>query len=301
MPSHITVIPASTQVGKETIRLLLNSDSAPLVRGIYRDLSKAPSDFVAHPHFQAVQGDVGAGTGLDFSTSDAVFYIPPPIFDGSDHAEFAHRAANNVAKALKESHVKRLVLQSSLGSKHDPKKIGILILNYITDEILRDVVPEVVITRPSYYFSFWAQALKAMQTDSPMFESPFSPADFAFPMISTKDIANFSANTLLAESLSPAKREVKLFGPRHYSPLDVKKAIETVTGKPGELKVIPRAQLAEWWAKIVPEAYVPEYVEFMLAQLPGGIMVEDYDETGDFIRFETELVDDLRAALDDGR
>lgn len=122
MAPHITIIPASTQAGKATIRSLLESQSKPFIRGIYRDVSKAPTEFTQHPQFEAVQGDVGRSNeaDLDFSGSDAVLYIPPPTYDGTDQGEFATRAAEKVKNALeKASSVKKMVIHSAMGAQYD--------------------------------------------------------------------------------------------------------------------------------------------------------------------------------------
>lgn len=120
MPFQITVVPASTKAGRETIRALLQSESKPTVRGVYRDTSKAPPDFLKHPHFEAVSGDVGAGTGLDFRGSDAVFYIPPPTYDGTDQGEWATRTATNIKNAIQDApSMKRLLLFSAVGAQYD--------------------------------------------------------------------------------------------------------------------------------------------------------------------------------------
>ena len=120
MSLRIAVVPASTKAGRETIRQLLAAESKPFVRAIYRDPSKAPSDFAQNPNFEAVKGDVGAGTSLDFSSADAVFYIPPPTYDGTDQGEWATRCAENVKKAIRDApSVKRLLLFSALGGQHD--------------------------------------------------------------------------------------------------------------------------------------------------------------------------------------
>lgn len=118
MPSHITVLPASTQAGKETIRFLLDSKENPSVRGIYRDPSKAPVEFTGNPKFEATKGDVGAGTGLNFEHSNAVFYVPPVTYGGMPNDEWATQTATNVANALKKApNVKKLLLHSSLGAQ----------------------------------------------------------------------------------------------------------------------------------------------------------------------------------------
>lgn len=120
MPSHISVIPASTSGGKATVRALLAAEEKPTVRAFYRDPSKAPAEFTSNPRFTAVKADVGNGTGIDFTGSDAVFYIPPPPFDGTDVATFAKKSSDAIAKALKEaSGVKRLLVHSALGANHD--------------------------------------------------------------------------------------------------------------------------------------------------------------------------------------
>lgn len=120
MPPHITVVPASTVAGKAAVRLLLASPEAPVIRGIYRDPTKAPSEFTQNPRFSTAKGDVGGEDNLDFTQSSAVFYIPPPTYDGRDTAAFAKVAATNVANAIKRApSVKRLVLHSALGAHRD--------------------------------------------------------------------------------------------------------------------------------------------------------------------------------------
>jgi hypothetical protein len=120
MPLHISVVPASTKAGRETIRELLASEGKPIVHGIYRDPSKVPPEFTQQANFTASKGDVGTGDGIDFRASDAVFYIPPPTYDGTDQAEWATKTATNVKNALRDApSVKRLVIFSALGAQHD--------------------------------------------------------------------------------------------------------------------------------------------------------------------------------------
>ncbi|KAI1498825.1 hypothetical protein F5X99DRAFT_307595 [Biscogniauxia marginata] len=294
MPSHITVIPASTQAGKEAIRVLLESESKPFVRGIYRDPSKAPAEFTKQPNFEAVKGDVATGAGLDFSNSNAVFYVPPPTYDGTDQGEFATRAAMNVENALRSTpSVKRLVLHSSMGAQYD-HSIGVLRVNNITDRILKSAAPEVLIVKPGYYYENWASALETMKADPPSFVSPISPADHQISMLSVKDVGEYCANALLDESTWPALHSVDLAGPRHYSPLDVKNAIEQVTGKEGELVTIEKDQLAGYFALHVPKVYVQEFVDMVISWLPGGIMVGDFVNGEHTVTGKTELVDAFR-------
>lgn len=112
--------------------------------------------------------------------------------------------------------------------------------------------------------------------------------------MSIKDIGAWCASTLLATSSQLPRSPLRLFGPRLYSPLDVKKAIESVTKKEGEMVVIAPEDLPAWWAKLVPEPYVDEFVELITAQLPGGLLAGTFAYGNDTVRCERELVDDLR-------
>lgn len=119
MSLRITIVPASTSAGKATIRSLLGQGSVHTVQGIYRDVSKAPSEFTENPKFTASVGDVSSDEGLDFTGSDAVFYVPPPPRDAIRLDEYATRTATYVKNALSRASVKRLVLISSMGAQFD--------------------------------------------------------------------------------------------------------------------------------------------------------------------------------------
>lgn len=128
MTLTITIVPASTKAGTETIRALLRDKSNPKLQAVYRDPTKAPAEFRSNPNFTAVKGDVSTGVGLDFNGSDAMFYVPPPPYlaEDADVAQFATTAANHVKEALeKTSSVKRLVLLSSMGAQHERGIVGL--------------------------------------------------------------------------------------------------------------------------------------------------------------------------------
>lgn len=120
MSSYITVVPASTKAGKESVRALLNSEEKPLVKAVYRDIQKVPKEFLEHKNFVPIQGDIALGSGLDFGDSRAVLYIAPPTFDGRDQGDHATLSANYIKQALAASTtVQKLVLQSCMGSEND--------------------------------------------------------------------------------------------------------------------------------------------------------------------------------------
>ncbi|KAL6915753.1 hypothetical protein ACHAP8_009471 [Fusarium lateritium] len=294
MPQHITVLPASTKAGRETIRVLLASDSKTSVRGVYRDPSKAPPEFTKNSNFEAVKGDVGDGNSLDFTGSNAVFYIPPPTYDGTNQGEWATRAATNVKKALKDANVNRLVILSAIGA-HNSSGIGVLRLNHISDELLKDSVPEVVIVRPTYFFEDFAHLLEAGKEKNPTIHSWITPIDYKIPLVGLKDVASNVANSLLASTAKPSPHYFNLFGPRAYGSVDLKDAVEEITGKKVELKLVEEDQLLDYWKQIVPEAYAEEFKEMTTAGFSGGVIAKDFIYDEKTIRGEQELVDALRS------
>ncbi|KAI8711860.1 hypothetical protein NCS52_01450600 [Fusarium sp. LHS14.1] len=294
MTFRITVLPASSKAGKETIRNLLESDTKPFIHGIYRDLSKVPAEFANHERFEATQGDVASGTGLDFSRSDAVFYVPPPTYDGTDQGDWGVKTATHVKDNLgKSPSVKKLLLFSSMGAQYD-HGIGLLRLNHISDNILKDSVPEVVIVKPGYFQENWSHAFETIQAEPPVIYSVITPLDHKIPMVSIRDIGRACADALLAAPKDVSPYFFDLYGPRHYSALDVKEAVEKITGKKVEVVPIEKDNLAEFFAREIPSAHIEDFVGMTTSALPGGIMSGDFGSNERTVHGKVELVEALR-------
>lgn len=115
---NIIIIPASTKTGKATVSVLLADLRKPKVVGYYRDISKAPEEFLFNPRFEARQGDVADATTLNFEGADAILAITPPRLDGEDTVEHARSSSKNVKLAVMNTKsVKRLVYLSSMGAQ----------------------------------------------------------------------------------------------------------------------------------------------------------------------------------------
>ncbi|KAK2674034.1 NAD(P)-binding domain [Fusarium oxysporum f. sp. vasinfectum] len=240
MAPHITVVPASTRVGTETIRWLLASSEKPLVRGIYRDTSKSPAEYTNTYNFEAVKGDVEIGDVLDFTGSDAVLYVPPPTYEKKmDLADWARQTATNVKDALHRASVKRLVILSGLGSRHD-RGVGLACLNHETDQILKDAVPDVTILQCTHFLEEFKYIFQAPLGDPPSIASWIAPADYKIPMVSITDVGETCAKYLLTDSGNSSFQRLKIFGPRPYSSNDLRDAFEEVTGKKAELSTVFR-------------------------------------------------------------
>ncbi|KAF5008651.1 hypothetical protein FDECE_5063 [Fusarium decemcellulare] len=293
MAPHITVVPASTKVGKATVRLLLASEEKPSVRAIYRDISKAPSEFTENPEFEAVKGDVATGDGLDFSGSDAVLYVPPPTFDNIDQSDWARQTATNVKNALVSFGIKRLVLLSALGA-HNDHGIGLVRLNHNTDQVLQNAVSEVTVLRPTHFQEEFSYLFQMPLGDPPTIQSWVAPSDYKVPMVSGKDIAETCVKYLLKPSGQPSPYCLNILGPQPYSSEDVKHAFEEVTGKKVELKLLEGPGLEAFFKMIFPEHAIPDFMEMIEASLPGGLITKDYDYDENTVRGKVELIDTLR-------
>ena len=191
---------------------------------------------------------------------------------------------------------------------------GVLCLNHISDEILKDAVPEVIIVRPTYFFEDFAPFLDAAKEDNPTIYSWITPIDYKFPMVSNqfrvktkkintdithqvglKDIASSCVNSLLSSPAKPSPHYYKLFGPRAYGANDPKEAVEEITGKKVELKLVEKDQLLDYWKQIVPEAHAEEFKEMTVAGLGDGIIGKDIKYDENTVVGEQGLVDALRA------
>ncbi|KAL1839881.1 hypothetical protein VTJ49DRAFT_1016 [Mycothermus thermophilus] len=294
---HITVVPASPKTGQATIRALLADPSGPAVRGYYRNLSKVPADFQSNPRFEAVRGDVEDAATLDFSGSDAVLNITPPLFDERDIVEHARLVSENVKAAVKKAaSVKRLVYLSSAGAQYD-HGTGEILTNHTAEVVLKDAAPEVVFVRCSYFMENWAMSLETLPQG--FFFTTLTPLDRVLPMVAIQDIASALTSELLATgSALPSHPYIyELYGPRDYTSNDVHKAFEEAMCKSIEMKPIPKEGLYDFYAAVFPPKVAQLYAEMNASYLEGGILEENPRPTGEVRRGRTELVEVFRGLV----
>ncbi|GAB1196544.1 hypothetical protein APSETT444_005816 [Aspergillus pseudonomiae] len=316
----IAVVPASPKTGQAAIRALLNSTetTTPItVKGVYRDLSRVPEEFLSNPHFQAVKGDVSDAASLDLTGADAVLAITPPRYDGSDFLACARTASENTRLAIQKSgSVKRLVLLSSMGAEHE-SGTGEIVTNHIAETILKDAAPEVVIARCTYFMENWAMAVETAKSEHPHLYSSITPIDFEVPMVcflfylkievvmltnnldqvAVKDMGQAFATYLLKSDIPESPYIVDVHGPRSYTPKDVQKAFEEAVGKEVELRLVERKDLSQFFAGFLPKNVAEAFTEMTNAFLPGGIMASANTENSNSDRVwrgKTELKEAIR-------
>lgn len=109
--------------------------------------------------------------------------------------------------------------------------------------------------------------------------------------MSLRDVAKTCATSLLDPAPKPSPHYFKLFGPRHYSSIDLKNAVQKAVGKEVDLQLVERDQLAVFFGQQVPEPHVEEFVAMATAVLPGGIIEGDFEYEESTVTGEVELVD----------
>ncbi|KAK0641801.1 hypothetical protein B0T16DRAFT_220870 [Cercophora newfieldiana] len=294
---HITIVSAGTRTARATIRHLLADASAPTVRGIYRDLSRVPDEFKSNARFEAVKGDIEDVSTLDFSGSQAIFVVEPPIYDERDTVQHTKFISENVKEAVKKApSVKRLVLLTSVGAQYD-HGIGEILTNHTSEVVLKDAAPEVVFIRASYFMETWASAVETIKEGS-FFYTVATPLDFAWPQIAGDDIGATAAEELL--STAPLKANPYIFelhGPRVYSSIDTQRAWAEAAGKDIEVRPVEREGLGEYFGSFLGPVRVKEYVDMTLSFLPGGIIHQDPNPTGEVRKGKTELVEVFKQLL----
>ncbi|KAJ4258830.1 hypothetical protein NW762_007917 [Fusarium torreyae] len=311
MSPHITIIPASTKAGKETIRHLLASPEKPSVRAVYRDTSKAPAEYAEHPNFESVKGDVADRDSLDFSDTDAVLYVPPPTYDQIDQADWAKQAATNVKSVLQAADVKKLVVLSGLGSQYDhgivskapqPAKGHMLIidaqglvrLNHHTDQVLENSVPEVTILQSTHFQEEFQYMFQMPLGDPPTISSWIAPGDYQVPIVSVKDVGEMCAQHLLTKPGRSGTQSFKIMGPRLYSSNELRDIFEEVTGIKVELGLAQGEDLKAFFRQLFPEHCIPDFMEMIESSLPGGLITKDYDYDENTLTGKVELLDTMR-------
>ena len=96
--------------------------------------------------------------------------------------------------------------------------------------------------------------------------------------------------------MSSSPYSFNLHGPRSYSALDVRSALEEVTGKKVRINAIEPGQLPDFFGQHIPTQYAKELAEMTTACLPGGLIAKEMEKEEGLVRGSVELVDVLRKA-----
>ena len=113
------------------------------------------------------------------------------------------------------------------------------------------------------------------------------------------DIGAFCASKALATDTIPSNQPqiVEIHGPRAYTPLDVRKALEEVTKKQVELRLVEKDELTSFFGGIFPPHVAPLMAEMTCSMLPESGILNDPENTTPSHRGNDTLTDVFRRML----
>lgn len=117
---RVSIAAAGTQTGAATIRAIIKANPEVEIHALYRNLERVPQEFKSHATFHAAKGNIDDASCLEFSGSNAVLVMTPPIFEDIDVLAHTKDVCNGMKEAIeKAGTVKRIVLLSSVGAEFD--------------------------------------------------------------------------------------------------------------------------------------------------------------------------------------
>lgn len=225
---------ATGNVGSALIKALISKGEK--VTAVTRDRSKAEQMFGNAA--EIAQADVMDTETLHhiFKGGSAIFILNPPA-DPSRNTDIEEReTARSLVTALRQLDIRRLVVESTMGSQPGDH-IGDLGVLYELEQAIKELPYDYRIIRPAYYMSNWKNSINEAKETGEL--TSFYPADFKFPMVAPDDIAALAAELMTAEK---AARINPIQGPEEYSPNDVAAALGETLSRNVKVKVIPRQE-----------------------------------------------------------
>jgi uncharacterized protein YbjT (DUF2867 family) len=178
-----------------------------------------------------------AGVSLDdlpalikaFSGADAAFLVIPPEINAPDLRQRQNEIGVNLAEAVKQTRVRRVVFLSSVNAQYPHGTGPILGLHDMEERLNALDIPELVHLRPAYFMENHLRGTGVI-AQTGFYGTAFKPGA-ALPMIAAFDIGAKAAELLLEEPFrQPRIRE--LLGPRDYTMIEAARLLGAAIGKP---------------------------------------------------------------------
>jgi uncharacterized protein YbjT (DUF2867 family) len=226
------------KVGGAVARTLLAAGRP--VRAVLRDARKATVWADQGCEIALAEMTDAAALTTAFSGTEAVFILPPPIFDPAPGFPEIRAVIAAVTAALAAARPARVVHLSTVGAQ--AVQPNLLSQQGLVERALRDLTTPVSTLRPAWFLENFAWDV-ASARDEGVLPSFLQPLDRAIPMAATADIARVAAD-LLAETWSQG-RIVELMSAA-VSPNAAAATFAAILGR----DVIARAVARESWGTL---------------------------------------------------
>lgn len=169
-----------------------------------------------------------------FAGATAVYAMLPMNMQAEDYTDFQMKHANAIAEAMVACNVKNVVSLSSQGAHLDSDS-GIILGLHKMEQLFNKIEGLNTLHLRPCYFMENTLGMVGMIKETGIMGSPIKD-DLSFPMIATKDIANYAAKRLLALDFKGNNHQ-DLSGARNVTYSEVAKVYGAAIGKP-DLKYV---------------------------------------------------------------
>lgn len=187
-----------------------------------------------------------------FMSGEKVFVLNPPANPQLDTDVEESKTVALLLESLKDSGIKKIVVESTMGAR-EGKKIGDLGILYDLEKGIENLGIPYSIIRPAYYMSNWTDNLENVKKTSELIS--FFPADLRIPMIAYQDIGELAADLMIEKDTA---KITSIEGPELYSPQNVAETLSDVLQKNIKLKVI---QEKDWFNTYISIGFSKEAAE----------------------------------------
>lgn len=229
----IAITGITGRIGGRLAEHLLAQDQ--VVRGVVRDPKRGENwkqqgceVAVAHPT------DEKALTAA-FRGADAVFILPPPIFD--PHPSFAEAFAAMTAhkNAARNAGVGKVLYLSTIGAQ--APQTNLLSQHTVGELVFSELDAPVTYLRPAWFLENISWDIDSAR-DTGVIHSFLSPLDKPVPMVAVDDISRAAAE-LLQEQWD-GHRVVELEGPKRITPVEIADDLGKALCRSVQAQAVPR-------------------------------------------------------------
>ncbi len=266
------------RVGGAAARRLLEAGLP--VRGVVRDAAKGAAWAERGCEIALAAMDDAAALARAFEGAEAVFVLPPPVFDPQPGFPEARATVAAVREALEAAKPGRVVWLSTVGAQAGQPNL--LSQHTLMEAAIADLALPLTILRPAWFMdnALWDVPVAR---DEGVLASFLTPLDRAIPMVAAKDVGATAAD-LLRETWT-GRRVVELQGPAPVSPNDLAAAFARVLGREVRAEIVAR----ETWGGLFR-------AQGMADPLPRIQMLDGFNEG--WLTFEGDAVRRGETSLD---
>lgn len=221
------------RVGGAAARRLLEAGLP--VRAVVRDAAKGAAWAERGCKVAVAAMDDAAALIRAFADAEAVFVVPPPVFDPAPGFPEARANVAALRAALEASRPGRVVWLSTVGAQ--ARQPNLLSQHTLMEAAIADLALPVTVLRPAWFMDNAEWDIAAAR-DEGVLRSFLAPLDRAIPMVAARDVGATAAE-LLRETWT-GHRLIELEGPAAISPNDLAAALARVLGRDVRAEVVPR-------------------------------------------------------------